>query len=305
MIPIVIGVTILVFTIIWFTPGDAAEVLAGNAPQEQVEELRHEMGLDRPYVVQLGDYLYKVFIKFDFGTALVNKTSISSDIAMRFPKSLTFAVFGILFSVVFGIPLGIYAALHQNKMGDVVATVFSLLCVSTPGFWLALILVLLFSYKLGWLPAYGLGGIEYWILPVAANCFHGVAVLCRQTRSSMLEVIRSDYIVMAKSKGLSEQEVIVRHALPNALIPIIAVAGMNFGGMLGGGLIIEKVFSIPGIGNYLVTAVGQRDYTAVMGGVVITSLFFSIVMLLADLCMAIADPRIKAQYSSHRRRKNG
>jgi peptide/nickel transport system permease protein len=163
--------------------------------------------------------------------------------------------------------------------------------------------VRLFAYRLGWLPPYGMGGVEYWIMPVLANCFHGVAIITRQTRSSMLEVIRSDFVVMARSKGLSEGEVVVRHALPNALIPIIAVAGMNFGGMLGGGLIIEKVFSIPGIGNYLVTAVGQRDFTAVMGGVIITSLFFSLVMLAADLGMAFVDPRVKEQYSTARRRK--
>lgn len=305
MIPVVLGVVMLVFTIMYISPGDAVDVLAGTDwTDAEKAQLRHEMGLDQPYYKQLLRYYKQVFIDGDLGTALVNKTNIAHDLIERLPFSLTFGLIGIVFSLILGVPLGIYAALHQDKPGDIGATVFSLLGVSTPSFFLALMLVIIFSYRLGLLPAYGLGTWRHWILPILANCFHGVANMCRQTRSGMLEVIRSDYIVMAKAKGLSRKVVIWKHALPNALIPLITSAGMMFGTMLGGGLIIEKVFSIPGIGNYLVNAVQQRDTNAVQGGVIITSVFFSVVMLIADLAIAFADPRIKAKYQTVKKRRS-
>ncbi|MGM9522595.1 MAG: ABC transporter permease [Oscillospiraceae bacterium] len=305
MIPIVIGVVWLVFTILWFTPGDPAEIAAGaGASEEDIEATRIAMGIDKPYIVQLGNYLYKLIFHFDLGNCLATGVSVGYEISTRIGNSLIFAVFGILISIVIGIPLGIYAALHQNKPGDYLATVIALLGSSTPGFWLALMLVLLFSYKLGWLPAYGMkDGVKSWILPIMANCFHGIANMCRQTRSGMLDVLNSDYVLMAKSKGLPWRKVVFKHALPNALIPIITLAGMNFGTMLGGGIIIEKVFSIPGIGNFLTTCVSQRDHIGVMGGVVVTSMFFCVVMLLSDIALAMVDPRIKARYVTGKRRK--
>lgn len=304
MIPVILCVTVLVFTIIHFTPGDAAQVIGGQtATEEELDEIRENMGLNDPYYVQLGRYMYQVFIKHDLGTAMVNKTSITDDMAARFPYSIILALIGITFAIVIGIPLGIYSALHQNKAGDRIAVIISMLGVSVPHFWLALMLILLFSMKLGWLPAYGVGGIEYWIMPIIANCFGGIATTARQTRSSMLEVIHSDYIVTARSKGLKESQVILRHALPNALIPIITVAGMNFGGMLGGGLIIEQIFTIPGVGFYLTKGITQRDYYAVMGGVILLSAAFSVIMLVTDLIQAFVDPRIKAQYAGNVKRR--
>ena len=304
MIPVILCVTVLVFTIIYFTPGDAAQVIGGQtATEEELNAIRESMGLNDPYIVQLGRYMYQVFIKFDLGTAMVNKTSISSDMAQRFPYSIILALIGIFLAIVIGIPLGIYSALHQNQAGDRIAVIVSMLGVSIPHFWLALMLILLFSMKLGWLPAYGVGGIKYWIMPIIANCFGGIATTARQTRSSMLEVIHSDYIVTARSKGLKESQIILRHALPNALIPIITVAGMNFGGMLGGGLIIEQIFTIPGVGFYLTKGITQRDYYAVMGGVILLSIAFSVIMLVTDLIQAFVDPRIKAQYAGNVKRR--
>lgn len=298
MIPVILCVTVLVFTIIHFTPGDAAQVVAGQtATEEELNAIRESMGLNDPYIIQLGRYMYQVFIKFDLGTAMVNKTSISSDMAQRFPYSIILAVIGITLALVVGIPLGIYSALHQNQAGDRIAVIISMMGVSIPHFWLALMLIMLFSMKLGWLPAYGVGGIKYWIMPIIANCLGGIATLARQTRSSMLEVIHSDYIVTAKAKGMKERDIILRHALPNALIPIITVAGMSFGGMLGGGLIIEQIFTIPGVGFYLTKGITQRDYYAVMGGVILLSIAFSFIMLACDLIQAFVDPRIKAQYA--------
>lgn len=304
MIPVIFCVTVLVFTIIHFTPGDAAQVIAGQtATEEELNAIRESMGLNDPYIVQLGRYMYQVFIKLDLGTAMVNKTSISADMAERFPYSVLLALISIALAIVVGIPLGIYSALHQNKAGDRIAVVISMLGVSIPHFWLALMMILLFSMKLKILPAYGVGGIQYWIMPIISVCLGGVATLARQTRSSMLEVIHSDYIVTARSKGLSEKDIILHHALPNALIPIITVAGMNFGTMLGGGLIVEQIFTIPGVGFYLTKGITQRDYYAVMGGVILLSIAFSVIMLLTDLIQALVDPRIKAQYAGNVKRR--
>lgn len=305
IIPIVLCVTTIVFTIIYLAPGDASDLVAGvTATEAEREAVRESMGLNDPYLVQLGRYLYNVFVKLDLGTAMVNKTSIAKDLAQRFPYSIRLAIISITLSVFVGIPMGIYSALHQNKLGDRIAVVIAMLGVSIPHFWLALMLVLLFTVKLNWLPAYGVGGIEYWIMPIIASGLGGIATMARQTRSSMLDVINSDYIITARAKGLKENQIILRHALPNALLPIITVAGMSFGGSLGGGLILEQIFTIPGVGYYLTTGISARDYYAVMGGVLILSMAFSIIMLITDLIQAFVDPRIRAQYSgSVKRRK--
>lgn len=165
-------------------------------------------------------------------------------------------------------------------------------------------MVVVFSVKLGWLPAFGVGGFKYYIMPCLANCLAGVATQARQTRSSMLEVIRSDYVTTAKAKGLSEREVLLKHALPNALIPIITIVGNGMGMMLGGTVVIENVFSIPGIGSYMTSAINSRDYPIVMGGVLLLGLIFSLIMLLVDVVYAFVDPRIKAQYEGKKRRKS-
>lgn len=179
--------------------------------------------------------------------------------------------------------------------------IIALAGVSIPGFWLAMMLVLFFSVKLGWLPPYGVGGLQYFILPCIANAFAGIASQARQTRSSMLEVIRSDYIVTARAKGLSERDILYKHALPNALIPIITVVGNGMGMMLGGTVVIESVFSIPGIGMYTTSAINNRDYPIVMGGVLFLGAVFSLIMLLVDIIYAYVDPRIKAQYEGQQK----
>lgn len=182
-----------------------------------------------------------------------------------------------------------------------------MLGVSIPHFWLALMLVLFFTVKLNLLPAYGVGGWQYWVMPIIASGLGGIATMARQTRSSMLDVIHSDYITTARAKGLRESQIVLRHGLPNALLSIITVAGMNFGGSLGGGLILEQIFTIPGVGYYLTTGISARDYYSVMGGVLILSMAFSVIMLITDLIQAFVDPRIRGQYSGKvkRRKSNG
>jgi peptide/nickel transport system permease protein len=308
MIPIVLGVTILVFTMMTFCPGDPAEIILGTtATEADLVAKRVELGLDQPYIVRLATYMSDVFLHFDLGNSWITSVDIMSTIADRMPRTLTLAVVTLVIAFGCGIPLGIMAATHQNKMQDHVSMVLALIGVAIPNFWLALLLIILFYVNLGWLPAMGIGtglaGMKFYILPAISKCAGALANCARQTRSSMLDVIRSDYITTARSKGVPERVVIVKHALKNALIPIITMMGTSFGRLLGGAMIIETIFSIPGMGAYIIGAVNNRDYPIVQGGSIVLAIAFSIAMLLIDLLYAAVDPRIKAQYASSKKRK--
>lgn len=296
MIPILIIVAILIFTLMYFVPGDPVQIILGdNATEEQIAETEAALGLDQPYIVRLGNYLLGL-CRLDFGTSYMKGTEVGADLMARFPNTLILATLSILFTIIIGIPLGIQCAMRANKATDKILMFLTMLGNSMPGFWLALLLVLLFSVTLNWLPSNGADSLKYFILPVVANSIGSLADITRQTRSSMLEVIRSDYVVTARSKGLPENSVIWKHALPNALIPIITLCGSRFGFMLGGTVIIETVFSIPGIGTYLVNGINSRDYPIVQGSIIYIAFIFAFIMLLTDLIYAYVDPRIKAQY---------
>lgn len=298
IIPIILGATILVFTIMYFTPGDVATIILGaDAEPAAIEALKESLGLNDPYIVRLGRYILNL-CKGDFGNSYITGLPIAKELSGRIPNTLKLSFISIFVGVVIGIPLGVNAAVRHGQWTDGLSMIVALFGVSMPGFWLALMLVVLFSVKLGWLPPYGMGGLKYWIMPILSNCFNGLATQARQSRSSMLDVLYSDYIVMARSKGLPEREVIWKHALPNALIPIITVIGGALGHSLGGGLVIETVFTIPGVGYYLTTAVNQRDYIVVQGCVVVLSVVFSLMMLVTDIVLAAVDPRIKAQFAT-------
>ena len=305
MIPIVLGVTVLVFTLMCFTPGNPAETILGaTATQEDLEAKTEELGLNDPYIVRLGNYLMQVYVKHDLGSSWITKVDIMSSIAEKLPRTMILSLVTMLIAFGVGIPLGIVAATHQNQWQDSLSMVFALIGVAIPNFWLALLLIILFSVKLGWLPAMGIdAGIKSYILPALAACMGSLATCARQTRSSMLDVIRSDYITTARSKGVPERAVIFKHALKNALIPIITMAGSTFGHLLGGMIIIETVFSIPGMGNYIIGAVNNRDYPVVQGGTIFLAITFSLCMLLVDLLYAAVDPRIKAQYAGGSKKK--
>lgn len=303
MIPVVVGIAILIFSIMYVCPGDpAGSILGAGATQVEIEAKREEMGLNDPYIVRLGSYLKQVFIDFDLGDSYFYGTPVIDGLMSRMQYTLIIAFSCMLLQILIGTPLGIMAATHQNGLADRFCMFVALLGVSIPGFWLALMLVVIFSVNLGWLPAYGIGGIQYYILPVIANCFAGIATQARQTRSSMLEVIRSDYISTARAKGLSERTILMLHALPNALIPIITIVGNGMGMMLGGTVVIENVFSIPGIGSYMTSAINSRDYPIVMGGVLVLGILFSLIMLLVDIIYGFIDPRIKARYEGKRKK---
>ena len=308
MIPIVLGVAILVFTMMTFCPGDPAEIILGTtATEADLVAKRMELGLDDPYIVRLAKYLSDVSLHFDLGTSWITNISIGAAIAERMPRTLILAVVTLVIAFGLGIPLGIVAATHQNKWQDHLSMILALVGVAVPNFWLALLLIILFSVKLGWLPAMGIGtglaGIKYYILPAVSNCAGALANCARQTRSSMLDVIRADYITTARAKGVPERMVISRHALKNALIPIITMMGTSFGRLLGGAMIIETIFSLPGMGSYIIGAVNNRDYPIVQGGSIVLAIAFSIAMLLIDLLYAAVDPRIKAQYAAKSKKK--
>jgi len=303
MIPIMLGIAILIFTIMYFCPGNPAALMLGvGATQIEIAQKRAELGLDQPYIVQLLKFLKQVFVDFDLGTSYFYGTPVIDGIIARMHYTLIIALSCMGLQIIIGTPLGIIAATHRNGFADRFCMIVALAGVSIPGFWLALMMVILFAVNLGWLPAYGVGGIQYFIMPCIANCFAGVATQARQTRSSMLEVIRSDFITTARAKGLTEREILFRHALPNALIPIITIIGNGMGMMLGGAVVIENVFSIPGIGNYMMNSINSRDYPIVMGGVLVLGIIFCFIMLLVDIVYAFVDPRIKARYEVRRKK---
>ena len=304
MIPITLGVAVLVFTLMTFCPGDPAEIILGStATEENLESLRQELGLNQPFFVRLGTFLSDTFLHFDLGNSWATGASVKDAILERLPRTLILATTMMAISFCIGVPLGIMAAIHQNQWQDNLCMTLALIGISIPNFWLALLLVLLFSVKLGWLPAMGIGGLQYYILPALAGCTGGIATSARQTRSSMLDVIRSDYITTARAKGVPEHQVIIKHALKNGMIPIITVMGTHFGKMLGGTMIIETIFSIPGMGQLIINAVNGRDYQVVQVGAVFLAIAFSFCMLAVDLLYAAVDTRIKAKYSSKGRKK--
>ncbi len=305
MIPVVFGVTILVFTIMYFIPGDPVKMMAGaDATPTEIAALRQELGFNDPYLVRLGKFLGDIFLHFDFGVSWVYNTPVTTELLNRLPRTLIIAAICIALQILIGIPLGIIAAVNHNGWGDRLSMFIALFGVSMPNFWIALMLVLFFSVKLGWLPPYGLGGIKYYILPCIANAFPGIATQARQTRSSMLEAIRSDYITTARAKGMTELRILLRHALPNALLPLITIIGNGMGMLLAGTVVIESIFSIPGVGMYLVGGINSRDYAIVQSSVIFLALAFTAVMLLVDLAYAFVDPRIKARFASKKRRKH-
>jgi peptide/nickel transport system permease protein len=304
MIPVILGVTILIFTLMYFIPGDPVKMMLGqDTTPAQIAAKRQELGLNDPYLIRLGRFVGAIVLHFDFGKSWVYHTPVTTELLHRFPRTLTIAVICMLLQIFVGTPLGIIAAVNHNRLGDRLSMFIALFGISMPNFWIAMMLVLLFSVQLHWLPPYGIGGLQYYILPCIALSFPGIATQARQTRSSMLEVIRADYITTARAKGMSENRILLRHALPNALLPVITIIGNGMGMLLAGAVVIESIFSIPGVGMYLVGGINSRDYNIVQSSVIFLAIAFTLIMLLVDLAYAFIDPRIKAQFAGKKRRK--
>ncbi|MCD8126895.1 MAG: ABC transporter permease [Clostridiales bacterium] len=296
MIFVVLGVAIVIFSIMYFIPGNPVQIILGsNASEESIQELYVSMGLDQPYLTQLGTFLSDTFLHFDLGTSYQSKIAVATEIAERFPRTLIIAACSLIVTTAVGIPLGIVAATHQGKWQDNVATLISMPGLSLPGFWLALMLVNWLSVGLGILPAYGVGTWKHYVIPIISNSVIGIANIGRRCRVDVLEVIHSDYVTTARAKGVSNHNVTFKHVMPNALIPLITSLGSVFASSLGGTVVIESIFVIPGIGLYMSNGILNLDYPAVRGGVVVIAIAFSFVMLAVDLIYAYVDPRIKAQ----------
>jgi len=301
MIPVILALTFVVFTIMYFTPGDPTAIILGNEFSEEASlALKADLGLDKPFFVQYVGYVIKL-ARGDFGMSYIYRTPVSEQLFARFPNTFKVVIAAMIFCVGVGIPIGIYSATKPNSLFSNITMILGLLGVSLPIFWLGLLLILLFSVHWRLLPSSGMDqGFKSLILPAIALGANYMANIMRTTRSSMLESIRQDFIRTAKAKGVNQRNLIYGHALPNALMPTITVVGMNIGALLGGVVLTETVFSIPGTGRMLVESINKRDTPSVLGCLVIMALCVAISNLAVDLVYAYIDPRIKAQYKSGR-----
>jgi len=302
-IPTLFLVALMVFFLIHLIPGDPVTVMLGqDANPETVKQLRQEMGLDRPLPVQFAMWVGSV-LKGDFGLSIQTRRPVMQSISERFPVTLSLTVLALIFSLLLAIPSGVLAAVYQNTRKDYLFMIGTILGVSIPGFWLGLIALLVFSVHLRLFPTIGFvpwwvefwEGLRYLVLPSITLGLFMAAVVARMTRSSMLEVMRLEYINHARAKGLTEWKVIIKHALKNAFGPTLTTIGIQFGTLLGGAVVTESVFSLPGLGQYVVTSIYGRDYPVVQGCILFMAIVYVIINLVVDLLYAYFDPRIEYQ----------
>ncbi len=292
-IPTLFGVLVVVFALLYIAPGDPVmEMVGERADSATIAQLRKQLHLDEPRPEQFVAYASGV-LRGDLGTSFITGRPIARDIAERFPKTLELACAAMLLAVVLGISVGIVTAAHPGGWLDRFTLAFTYLGISFPVYWVGLILILVFAMILRWLPPSGTGGLAFLILPAFALGTRSIAFLARMTRSAMLEVLGSDYIRAARAKGLPRAAVLARHALRNALIPVVTVIGLDFGSYLTGSILTETVFSWPGLGRYVVNAIGKRDLPAIQGSILFLSVVFVVVNILADAAYATVDPRVE------------
>lgn len=293
IIPVILGVTFIVFLAARFVPGDTAEVFVGEeATQEAIDSIRRHLGLDQPVLVQFGIYLGNI-IRGDLGRSSFSRRPVIREIKSRVPATLQIAVSAVIISIVLGIPAGIISALYKNSFIDNIVTTLALIGVSIPAFWFGLMMILLLSVNLGLLPAHGSGTFRHLIMPSFTLGTSMMAIIARMTRSSMLEVIESEYVRTAKAKGLPYSMVILKHALKNTLIPVVTIIGMHFGALLSGAVVTETVFGWPGIGRLMIESILQRDYPMIQGVALVIALGFVFSNLAVDIIYSFLDPRIE------------
>lgn len=303
VIPVMLGVLIIVFALKTVMPGDPIDmILPAEASEEEREAKREELGLNDPIVVQFANYVKGIVTELDFGTSYKTNQPVSEELLQRFPITFVLAVGAVLVGTLLAIPLGILSAVKQYTWIDSLVLVISMLAVSIPSFWFALMLISLFSVNLKWFPTIYDGSLASWVLPIIVIALAAMSGLTRMTRSSMLEVIRMDYIRTARAKGQTEGKIVIRHAFRNALIPILAAVGNSLGAQLGGALVIETVFGMPGIGKYITDAISQRNFPAVQGGVVLLAFVFTIINLIVDISYTFVDPRLKESIVRQKKR---
>jgi len=299
---LLLGISFLVFSSMHIAPGDPASMIGGpTATESDLEAIRDDLGLNDPFLTQYGRYLGNV-VQGDLGFSYQNRQPVTEAIAIRFPNTLKLAIASMIVAIFIGIFAGLISALKHNSWLDVTSTTFALGGISIPNFWLGSILILVFSVYLQWLPVGGLSdpwwtieGMKQLVLPAITLGTAEAAMIARMTRSSMLEVVRADYVRTARAKGVKERKVIWIHTLKNAMIPVVTVIGLNFGGLLGGTIITEKVFAINGVGRLMVDSIAARDFPMVQGSVLLVATIFVVVNLIVDIVYSYIDPRIKYQ----------
>ena len=304
IIPVLLGAVILVFTINFFSTTDPAMIKLGLSASDPVklEEMRESMGLNRPYIVQLGEYLWNL-LHGDLGDSYVYSKTVWELLGGRIPNTLRLGLGAMVIAFVVGIPLGLVAALHQNSAIDYITTTFAVIMNAMPGFLVAVILMLVFALKLGWLPSSGADSWKSFILPIIAAGIGPITQNARMTRSSVLEVIRQDYVRTARSKGIAEGKIITRHVMKNALIPILTMVGSGLGSCLAGSILVEMIFNIPGMGMLINSSIMSKDFITVQGCVVICAIVVALANLLTDLAYGFVDPRIMAQYTGGNKKR--
>jgi peptide/nickel transport system permease protein len=296
------GISFLVFSSMYLAPGDPASMIGGpTATESDLEAIRDNLGLNEPFLAQYGNYIAGV-VQGDLGFSYQTRQPVSEAIAIRFPNTLKLATASMVIAVIIGIFAGLISALKHNSWMDLTSTTFALAGISIPNFWLGALLILVFSVNLQWLPVAGLSdpwftieGMKQLILPAITLGTGSAAMIARMVRSSMLEVVRADYVRTARAKGVKERNVIWIHTLKNAMIPVITVIGLNFGALLGGTIITEKVFAINGVGRLMIDAIAARDFPMVQGSVLLVATLFVLVNLIVDIVYTYIDPRIKMQ----------
>jgi peptide/nickel transport system permease protein len=292
-VPSVLGVLVIVFFMVRLAPGDAAVNIAGEfAPAETVEAVRQRYGLDRPLHEQFGIFIGNL-AQGDLGRSTRTRRLVIDDLQRFYPNTIELAVGAIVIALLIGIPAGIVAALRQNTWADFFVTIASLIGVSMPVFWFGLLAILYFSVHLGWFPVAGRGSLAHLVLPAITLGVSSMAIIARMTRSSMLEVLSLDYVRTARSKGLRPSRVVAKHALRNALVPVITIGGLEFGTLMAGAVLTETVFNWPGVGRLLVDAIRARDYPVVQGAVLLIAITFIVINIVVDLIYGLIDPRIR------------
>ncbi len=303
IIPVLIAISFLIFCILSLTSSDPVVALLGDsATPDAIAELSHELGLDKPFLERYADYMLNLVSKFDLGMSYKTRAPVTDELVARFPVTLKLAVFATILAGMIGIPLGILSAVKQYSLLDTIPTIIALILTSTPMFWLGLMMIYIFSLILGLLPTGGIGTQAQWIMPTIVTSLPTAAVMLRYTRSSMLETVRQDYITTARAKGVKERDVIWKHALRNALLPIVTILGLEFAALMCGCVITEQVFGIPGMGSYFIDSLKSKDIPVVMGCSIILSFIVSVMILLIDVLYVAIDPRVKPNYAKRKKR---
>ena len=306
MIPVLLGVAFLVFAILSLTPGDPGTIILGiTAKPEDIASLNEQFGYNKPFLIRFFSYIKDIVLHFNLGVSYQTREPVINDIMAKFPNTLKLTIFSMSLSAIIGISFGIISAVKQYSALDHICVVTALVFACIPGFWLGLMLMMLFSLKLGWLPSYGAESLKNFILPTLTVSMTSAAGLLRLTRSAMLETIRQEYIRTAKAKGASKNRIIIKHALRNALMPVVTTLGTSFGASLGGAIIAETVFAMPGMGTLITTAIRQKDIPMVMGSTLFLAVLFSLIILLVDILYAVIDPRIMDKYKKGGKGKIG